>query len=204
MKRGEWAAAENNLKKALALRPGGSVYSNLGTLYLYTGRYPEAVYMLEQSVKTGGGNKNFSFTIWGNLGDAYRFTPGSEASAAEAYGQAIKMAGKRLAINPNDGALLGQIALYEAKRKNFTEADRGIKAALKAAPGNLDVLFDSALILEIEGKRPQSIAALKEALAAGFSLSIVESEPDLASLRKDPRYDDAKAGAATHQTKEKK
>ncbi len=195
MKRGEWAAAENNLKKALALRPGGSVYSNLGTLYLYTGRYSEAIPMLEQSVKIGGGNKNFSFTIWGNLGDAYRWTPGSEAAAAEAYRQAIDIAGKQLAINPNNGALLGQIAVYQAKRKNFAEADRGIKAARKAAPGNLDVLFDSALIFEIEEKRAESLAALKEALAAGFSLSIVESEPELASLRKDPHYTDVKASA---------
>ncbi len=195
MKRGEWAAAESNLNKALALRPGGSVYSNLGTLYLYTGRYPEAISMLEQSVRVGGGNKNFSFTIWGNLGDAYRWTPGSEASAAQAYQQAIDIAQKQLAINPNNGTLLGQIAVYEAKRKNFAEADRGIRAARKAAPGNLDILFDSALILEIEGKRAESLAALKEALASGFSLSIVESEPELASLRKDPHYTDAKASA---------
>ncbi len=199
MKRGEWVAAENNLKKALALRPGGSVYSNLGTLYLYTGRYPEAIHMLEQSVRIGGGNKNFSFTIWGNLGDAYRWSPGSEAAAAQAYQQAIDIAGKQLAINPNNGALLGQIAVYEAKRKNFVEADHKLKAARKAAPGNLDVLFDSALILEIEGKRAESLAALKQALAAGFSLSIVESEPELAALRKDPDYPDVKAN-----TKEKK
>jgi hypothetical protein len=51
----------------------------------------------------------------------------------------------------------------------------------------------------MEGKRPQSLAALKEALAAGFSLSIVEGEPELASLRKDPHYLDVKAS-----TKEKK
>jgi tetratricopeptide (TPR) repeat protein len=204
MKRGEWAAAESNLNKALALRPGGSVYSNLGTLYLYTGRYSEAIPMLEQSVKIGGGNKNFSFTIWGNLGDAYRFTPGSEAAAGEAYRQAIEIAGKQLAINPNDGRLLGQIAVYQAKRKNFAEADRRIKAARKAAPGNLDVLFDWALILEIEGKTSESLAALKDALAAGFSLSIVESEPELASLRKDPHYADAKASAAAREIKEKK
>jgi serine/threonine-protein kinase len=195
MQRGEWAAAETNLKKALALRPGGSVLSNLGSLYLLTGRYAEAAPVLEQSVKIGGGNKNFSYTIWGNLGDAYRFTPGSEAAAAEAYGQAIDIAKKQLAINPNNGKLLGQIAVYEAKRKNFAEAHRGIKAARKAAPENLDVLFDSALILEIEGKRNESLAALKDALAAGFSLSIVESEPELARLRKDPHYTEAKASA---------
>ena len=40
MARGEWAEAERNLKDAIGLRPGGSAYSNLGTLYIYAGRMP--------------------------------------------------------------------------------------------------------------------------------------------------------------------
>ena len=93
---GEWADAERSLKLALGQRAGGSVYSNLGTLYIYEGRYSEAVPMLEQAVALSGSNDQYAYLMWGNLGDAYRLTTGRNTSAGEAYGKAIALASSQL------------------------------------------------------------------------------------------------------------
>jgi eukaryotic-like serine/threonine-protein kinase len=195
MARGEWAEAERNLKDAIGLRPGGSAYSNLGTLYIYAGRYAEAVPVLEQAVALGGSDEKHAYLIWGNLGDAYRWTPSREASAKAAYRKAIDLATAQLAVNPKDPTLLSQIAVYEARMGNFAQAETRTQAALKLAPADASVLFNSALVLEAAGKRADSLKLLSSALAAGYSLNVVEREPELASLRKDPRYREAAARA---------
>jgi tetratricopeptide (TPR) repeat protein len=190
MARGEWADAEHSLKEALTQRPGGSVYSNLGALYIYAGRYSDAVPMLEQAVSLGGSDEKHAYLIWGNLGDAYRWSAGRETSAGAAYGKAIALGTSQLEVNPKDATLLSQIALYEAKVGELEQAQAGTRSALKLAPGDPAVLFTSALVLEMSGRRAASVQALRAALQAGYSLSFVEREPELLSLRKDPRYEE--------------
>ena len=192
MAQGEWADAEHSLKQAIGQRPGGSVYSNLGTLYIYTGRYADAVVMLEQAVALSNGD-NYAYLIWGNLGDAYRLmdgnrTAGRETSAGAAYGKAITLARSQLAVNPKEATLLSQIAVYQAKTGEFAQAEAGIRDALRLAPSSPAVLYRSALVLELAGDRARSLRNLSAAIAAGYSASVVEREPDLASLRKDPGY----------------
>ena len=187
---GEWADAERSLKQAIGQRPGGSVYSNLGTLYIYAGRYGEAVPMLEQAVALGGSYEKHSWLIWGNLGDAYRWSTGRETSANAAYRKAIELGVSQLAVNPRDAGLLSQIAVYEAKAGDAGQGQARIQAALRLAPADPTVLFNSALVSEIAGNRARSLAALRVALQAGYSLSFIEREPELASLRRDPRYNE--------------
>jgi tetratricopeptide (TPR) repeat protein len=185
---GEWADAEHSLKQALGQRPGGSVYSNLGTLYIYAGRYSEAVPMLEQAVALGGSDEKHSYLIWGNLGDAYRWSTGRETSANAAYRKAMDLAAPQLAVNPRDATLLSQVAVYEAKAGDIGPAQSRIQTALRLAPADPSVLFSAALIFEIDGKRARSLAALRAALQSGYSLSLIEREPELVSLRQDSRY----------------
>jgi serine/threonine-protein kinase len=208
MARGEWANAEHSLKQAIGQRPGGSVYSNLGTLYIYTGRYAEAVAMLEQAVALSNGD-NYAYLIWGNLGDAYRLMDGKrtaarETSAGAAYGKAITLAKSRLAVNPKEATLLSQIAVYQANIGEFAQAGAGIRDALRLAPSSPAVLYRSALVLELAGDRAGSLKNLNAAIAAGYSASVVEREPDLASLRKDPGYSAVAARMATRDAARKK
>ena len=143
----------------------------------------------------GGSDEKHAYLIWGNLGDAYRWTPSREASAKAAYRKAIDLATAQLAVNPKDPTLLSQIAVYEAKMGNVGQAETRTRAALQLAPADASVLFSSALVLEAAGKRADSLKLLSSALAAGYSLNVVEREPELASLRKDPRYREAAARA---------
>jgi eukaryotic-like serine/threonine-protein kinase len=198
MARGHWAEAEHSFRKAIELRPRGSVYSNLGTLYIYTGRYADAVRVLERAVALSG-NDRHADVIWGNLGDAYRWAHGREKDAAAAYANAIELATAQLAVNPDDATLLSQMALYRAKAGQTTESERLMHTALGLAPRDPSILYRSALVFEIAGRRKQSLAALHTAVSSGYSVSVVEREPELAALRADPAY-----RAVAAQSKEKK
>ena len=191
MARGKWADAEHSFREAIRIRPGGSVYSNLGTLYIFIGRYADAIPVLEQAVALSGSREVYSYLIWGNLGDAYRWTTGREASAKTAYGKAVELAEAQLAVNPKNATLLSQVAVYEAKMRNFGAAEARMRLALKLAPADPAILYRSALVLELSGQRRRSLDALGAALAAGYSLNVVEREPELNSLRQDPHYRDA-------------
>jgi Flp pilus assembly protein TadD len=198
MARGEWAEAERSFRKAIDLRPHGSVYSNLGALYIYTGRYADAVPVLEKAVALSGTDRHADF-IWANLGDAYKWTRGREKDAPAAYAKAIELATAQLAVNPEDARLLSQIAVYRAKAGQLPEAQRLIRGALSLAPKDASVLYRSALVLEIAGQRKQSLTALHTAVGSGYSISVVEREPELALLRADPAY-----RAVAAQSKEEK
>jgi hypothetical protein len=63
--------------------------------------------------------------------------------------------------------------------------------ALKLAPADPAILYRSALVLELSGQRRRGLDALSAALAAGYSLNVVEREPELNALRQDPHYRDA-------------
>lgn len=188
MARGEWADAEHSFREAIRFRPGGTVYSNLGTLYIYTGRYGDAIPVLEQAVGLAGSHDVYSHVIWGNLGDAYRWAGGREASARAAYGKAVGLAEAQLVVNPQDATVLSRIAVYEGKMGDLGEARTRIQLALKKAPADAAVLYRSAIVYELSGQRTESLNALRAALDAGYSLDVLEHEPELRSLRQDPRY----------------
>jgi serine/threonine-protein kinase len=187
MARGEWAEAESSFRKAIELRPRGSVYSNLGTLYIYTGRYADAVPVLEKAAALSGSDRH-AHIIWGNLGDACKWTKGREKDAPAAYAKAIELAAAQLAVTPNDAALLSQTAVYHAKAGRMPEAEELIRTALSLAPRDPSVLYSSALVLELAGRKKQSLAALRAAIGSGYSISFAERDPELASLRADPAY----------------
>ncbi len=193
MARGEWTEAEHSFQKALSLRPIGSVYSNLGTLYIFLGRYADAIPVLEQAIALSG-DERYAYLIWGNLGDALKWTPARRGEAPRAYAKAVELATSQLEVNPNDAVLLSQIACYQAKAGEAAAAQANMRDALKIAPADPAVLYRSAILLELAGKRKQSLAALDSALTAGYSLSVIEREPEFASLRTDPGY----PGVAAH------
>src|SRR5205085_2314176 len=72
-------------QRSLEIRPQPQGFSNLGTLLYYLGRYQESSSAFEKAVALDGN----TFTRWGNLADAYRWSPGMRSKAAEAYQRAI-------------------------------------------------------------------------------------------------------------------
>ena len=191
--RGELTEAEKSLRTAAQLRPTGSTYSNLGTFLILIKRYADAIPVLEQAL-TLSGDERHAYLIWGNLGDAYKWTPGRQAEAARAYEQAIQFANSQLQVNPKQPGLLSLVAFYYAKAGEKKKAEDEIHQALKIAPADSSVLFESALVSELAGDRKKALSTLHAALSAGYSLNLVEREPELARLRDDRHY----AAIASH------
>src|SRR4030042_1589528 len=79
---------EEMFEKSIAIKPTPNAYSNMGTIRFFQGRYDDALKKFEEAIRLGQNEP----VIWGNLGDCYRYTPGYEGKAKEAYQRAIKLA----------------------------------------------------------------------------------------------------------------
>jgi tetratricopeptide (TPR) repeat protein len=72
-------------QRALEKDPNAS--SNLATAYFQMHRYADSAVQFEKAVQLDPKN----YLSWGNLGDAYYWSPGRRTEAADAYGRAIAL-----------------------------------------------------------------------------------------------------------------
>jgi hypothetical protein len=81
-----------------------------------------------------------------------------------------------------------KLAYYHAvlgeRRASFDLADR----ALRIAPKDDFVLFKTAVTMNRLGETRRSLDLLEQAIAAGYSLTIVRDTPDLNNLWNVPRF----------------
>lgn len=181
---GRETEAERVLKKSIEVKPTDLAYSNLATVYFFEGRYTEATHLYERLTASGTPN----FAIWGNLGDAYRWSPGKEQKAAAAYSRAVELARQALKVNPNNALALICLALYQAKTGQVAEAAQDMDKALRTAPDDQTILFNAAIVSELTGSRARALSYLGRAVSGGYSLNEITEEPELAKLRQDPQY----------------
>jgi serine/threonine protein kinase/Flp pilus assembly protein TadD len=172
------------LKKGLAIQPASDAWTNLGSAYMYIGQWEEAAGAMKKAADMNPHNH----IMWRNLGDSYDQIPSRLADAHAAYQKALETATQQLKVNPNDPEVLSGIALYYAHLGQAADAETFMGRALAVAPKDSDTLFTSALVYEIIGHREKALDAVAAAVAAGYSLEEVEKEPELRSLRTDPRY----------------
>ena len=183
----QWPAAEGHLRRAIDLRPSGSVYSALGSLYIYMGRYRDAIRYSELAASSASSVRN-SFAIWCNLGDAYKFAGGQDEKALEAWRKGIEIGRDRLSMGSAGPAEESEIAVYEAKAGDMASAQLHLAGARAKSPKSGEILFNAAIIAELSHRRQQALGELRAALKNGYSRNLVEREPELAALRKDPAY----------------
>ena len=172
------------LEKALTLEPYHQTYSNLGAALMYLGRYQEAADAMEHAVKLAPNNHDY----WRNLADSYRRVPTLKGKADGAYRKALGYAQTALMIKPDDSDLLSSIGLYYSHLGEKREAITFTKGALKIAPNDPSVLFTAGLTSEIIGQRKNALDYLANAAKAGYPLTLIDKEPELAGLHSDLEY----------------
>jgi tetratricopeptide (TPR) repeat protein/DNA-binding winged helix-turn-helix (wHTH) protein/TolB-like protein len=178
---GRYDEAVGPLERSLEIKPTPAGYTNLGTARYYQGRYPEAVAAMERAVE----QQPHYYVLWGNLGDAYGRVPGQEERAKAAWRRAAELAGERLSISAGEPRAESSLALYNARLGNRSAALAGISEALKTASRNPSVIFKSALVYEITGRRREALSALRDVLKLGESNETIRREPEFAGLRRD-------------------
>jgi serine/threonine-protein kinase len=178
-----FADASAEYQKALQIKPSAMTYSNLGTSLFFQGLYPQSVVAMEKAVQMGANNAQ----NWINLGDAYRWTPGNEDKAKDAYRTAIVMIRTELSAKPNDADLRSRLALCLAKIGEKKEA-LAEAAAVEALDRTASVMSRLVSVYEICEQRRQALETMAAALKAGYSMEDFARDPELLELRKDPGF----------------
>jgi serine/threonine protein kinase/Tfp pilus assembly protein PilF len=181
---GKYDLAGEEFSKSIDLKPGQGGYLGLASVYSAQGRYRESATTNEKALALGPN----SYVTAGALADAYRWTPELAQQAPAMYRQAIENADRALITNPKDALALSCRALYWANLGDQTKAMEDIRKARILAPADARFIYQEALIEEIGHRRDRAIRGLAEAIQAGYSMNEINRAPELAGLRRDPRF----------------
>jgi eukaryotic-like serine/threonine-protein kinase len=172
------------LQHALVVKPTADVYNNLGTVLFYQGKYDQSVPAFEKSVALSAS----AFDSWGSLADAYRWSSTQKDKARPAYQTAIRLVREEIAKNPGQIDLRAQLALYLVKSGDKQAALQAMQPVAKTQVTDPAILYDMATVYELCGNRDQALESLLAAVKAGQDLNDIKNDPELVSLRADPRY----------------
>jgi tetratricopeptide (TPR) repeat protein/TolB-like protein len=180
---GRFRDAVPAFQTALKLQPTAQTYTNLGISYAYSGKLPDAVLMFEKAASLSPNSEMLA----GNLGDGYRWA-GHKEKAAAAYDTAIALALKDLQVNPNNAIAKGHLALYYAKKLDNARAQKMMADARAVDKTNVGLMYSEAIVHVLGGRTPEALTSLEAAVAAGYPVAMLQSDPDLKVLVSEPRF----------------
>ncbi len=181
---GRYEEAVAEYRRSLAIRPTAAVLSNLGTCEFVLGRYGDAAATFGRAVALQGD----SGLLRVNLGDALRFAGGRDVEARDAYLRAIDLLEADLAVTPGDAERETSLALALGRTGRLELARRHADRALELAPADAYILYPVAQVRLMGDEIDPAFDLLARALAAGYPVEAMRSDPELARLRADPRF----------------
>lgn len=104
--------------KSLAIEPISVTYSNLGTVLFFMQRFENAAEMYLKSAELSP----LDPTVWGNLGDAYKYSKNKRPNAKLAYQKGLELAKKNALINDKYPSLQAQISRYYSELEQCEQA----------------------------------------------------------------------------------
>lgn len=147
------------------------------------GEFAQAVKLFEQASRS---RENYEAQYFA----AQSFTAlGDEGSAMAAYRLALRAVEKHVELNPDDARAytMGAVSLCR-----LGERPAGLQWAEKAQaidPTDPGIQYNVACLFALEGEATRAIESLDAAVRAGFAHKAwVEKDPDLDSIRDDPRF----------------
>jgi tetratricopeptide (TPR) repeat protein/DNA-binding winged helix-turn-helix (wHTH) protein len=183
MMAGELERAVPSLERSIEIEPHRLVYSNLGIVYYWLGRFDESVEIHRQAVDLAPEES----TVWLNLGDALHFssTPGQ---AAEAFRNAARLAERRLAVNPRETTFMLDLAWATAMLGDTRRSGELIGEAIRIAPDDPYGFYFLTLLETLRGREEEALDALETAVDKGFPTVLLRNEPYLEGIGKSRRY----------------
>lgn len=179
---GDFEAALATYRRAIEIAPRQATYANLGLMYYYLNRADEAVAAQRKSVELAPKDH----LAWSNLGDAL-WMSGQKDESRTAFRNAEELANAALEVNPNNPAFLMDLAWITAMLDRPQEARSLIDRALGIAPGDPYGHYYSGLIRLRAGDSGAALDDFGSALERGYPLGLLAADPQLESLRGDPR-----------------
>ncbi len=183
LRQGKWSEAIPHFQKALSISPDSPTYSNLGTAYFWLKRYDESVKMYQKATEMTPNNEE----LFGNLGDAQRWSGHSEQAAA-AYDKAISLAFQQLQVNPRSAGTMGDLALYYAKKGDAANAQQYMQQARAISPDDIYLMYSEAQVKTLIGKPEEALKSLRLALEKGYAAQEAWNDPELQKLQALPQF----------------
>jgi len=175
--------AEAALMKSIQLIPSYPAYANLGILYSQEKRYQESAAATEKALQLNDKN----YRVWENLAVAYeRLNQQDKAANAREHELAVLEAGAK--VEPKDAVLQSFLGLLYSKKGMHDEADRHLQTALALAAEDQDVLENAAEAYGRMGRQRVAVQYLNKAVARGYPMEDLRTNPAVASLLADPSF----------------
>ena len=181
---GRFAEAARDFEQSLALAPGRDALSNTGTMFFYAGDYSKAVENYRSALELAPDD----YRMWGHLAEALSALNSSEAE--DAYVNAAQGAERALQLNNADVEARARLAHFRCQLGQHEQAKRQIEKALVAAPQNLYVQYDAALVFAAVGNKERALDAIEQAVSLGYPRHLLAVEPGFAEISDTTRFEE--------------
>lgn len=178
---GRYEEAEQALQESLNIRETAAALNDLGAIRVYQRRDAEAVDFYNRAIKIDP--SNYLYLL--NLGDS-NWRLGRHRDAQTAYRKAMELSVSELNENPRLGRTRAFVAYFAARLGDRRRAEDEIDQALLFSPGDNKIKRRAVLTYEALHERERSLAVLRTTTPE--MLRELNSQPDLADLREDPRF----------------
>ncbi len=182
-----YAEADTQIEAALGLDPESwEVNKEAARVYMRQSRLPEAARYLEKAVEL----LETDVHAWAKLVTCYHALgdSGAERNAAEML---VAHAEQVLAQDPSNGAVMSFAALGYVALGQVHRAEEAKERAMLVDSDNLNMRYNFACVLATHlGDQDGALRLLERYFftVGGFGLKMAEVDPDLESLREDPRF----------------
>ena len=182
---GDFAGTEAAWRKSLSLDGNQpTLLYNMGTVFFFEKRFDDALEMYRRTTEMRPEDQ----LAWSAIGDAFRFIDGKESESLAAYETAIELAERMYAVNPNDVEVASALGRLYATTNRPKKAQAFLDIALTLGSEDMYMWYERALAYLALGRVDESIAAIEQLVAKGYSTDILASDVMFSHIAADPRF----------------
>ncbi|MDN3653253.1 tetratricopeptide repeat protein [Thalassotalea ponticola] len=175
----DWEKASVSWSKAMAIEPTAMLYSNLATSLFFNKQFDDAATTYLKSLELSPDDD----LLWGNLGDAYKYSSAQQHKATESYETALLLAKKKEMINPNDLFLQSRISRYHSELGNCKAADSYRQNVLRQTISDPYIYYQLAILALNCNDKISAEQHLLSAIELGYAKPLILADPQFMTYK---------------------